>query len=59
MATTTADDSMNRTKRVATIEGDTRESDAIDPTARSKKISGTSILEEKKGGGIWLLIVQL
>ena len=59
MAATIAGDRMNPSRRAATIEGDTRESDAIGPPARSKKISGTAILEEKKGGGIWLLIVQL
>jgi hypothetical protein len=59
MATTIADDGMNTTKRAAAIEGDTRESDAIGPPALSKKISGTSILQGKKGAGIWLLIVQL
>jgi len=59
MAATIAGDSMNPSKRAATIEGDTRESDATGPPARSKKMSGTSILEGKKGGGIWLLIVQL
>jgi hypothetical protein len=53
MATTIAEDGMNPTK------GGTRGSDTIGPPARSKKMSGTSILEGKKGAGIWLLIVQL